>query len=59
MAFILFLPCIWDACRSIVMIWSAPAFDNIFATNFAVIGALDWNAREDKRLAQQETIGND
>lgn len=33
---------IWDACRSIVIIWSAPAIDNMFATSFAEIGALLW-----------------
>lgn len=30
---------ICEACKSIVMMWSAPATDNILATNLAEIGA--------------------
>ena len=30
---------IWDACRSMVIIWSAPATDSMFATSLAEIGA--------------------
>jgi hypothetical protein len=35
-------PWIWLACKSIVIIWSAPATDIILATSFALIGALDY-----------------
>jgi len=31
--------CICEACRSIVMMWSAPATDNMLATSLADIGA--------------------
>lgn len=34
-------PWIWLACKSIVMTWSQPATTSMFATNLAVIGALD------------------
>lgn len=34
-------PWIWLACKSIVIMWSAPETDNIFATNLAVMGARD------------------
>lgn len=33
---------IWEACRSMVMIWSAPATDNMLATSLADMGALLW-----------------
>ena len=32
-------PWIWDACKSIVMMWSAPATLNMLATSLAEIGA--------------------
>lgn len=31
--------CIWDACKSMVMMWSAPDTDNMLATNLAEMGA--------------------
>lgn len=37
------LTCICEACKSIVMIWSAPDTDSMFATNLAEIGARLWN----------------
>ena len=33
------ITCICEACKSIVIMWSAPAVDNMFAINFAEIGA--------------------
>lgn len=33
------LTCICDACRSIVIIWSAPDTDSMLATSLAEIGA--------------------
>lgn len=38
-AFLLPITCICEACRSIVIIWSAPDTDNMLATNLAEIGA--------------------
>jgi len=39
---ILKYPCIWEACKSIVNTLSAPEAVKISATNFAVIGSLDF-----------------
>ena len=36
------LTCIWDAWRSMVMMWSAPDTDNMLATSFAEMGARLW-----------------
>lgn len=34
-------PWIWDACKSMVMTWLAPATVSMLATSLAVIGARD------------------
>lgn len=36
---------IWEACKSMVMMWSAPATDSMLATSFAEIGARLWGIK--------------
>lgn len=38
-------PWICEACKSIVIMWSAPATDKMLATNLAVMGALLYNRK--------------
>lgn len=39
---------IWEACKSMVMMWSAPATDSMLATSFAEIGARLWGNKNTK-----------
>lgn len=44
---LLVLTWICEAWRSMVMMWSAPATDNMFATSLADMGARLWDKHED------------
>lgn len=59
-AFLIFaLTWIWDACRSMVIIWSAPATDSMFATNLAEIGARLWYKKKNDSIRQVQLLHQD
>lgn len=50
------ITCIWEACKSIVIMWSAPDTESIFATSFAEIGALLCKKKKKRHITWSQSI---